>query len=81
MGRRPSETVLGCFQTDIDAISDTWATSRTFSATGCDPLDASLFAMLRHVADQPQRWPGSGYLESKRNLVAYLERIRAEHKI
>ncbi len=81
MGRRPSETVLDCFRTDIDAISDYLGDKSYFLGDRLHSIDASLYAMLRHLADQPQEWPGTGYVMSKPNLAAYLTRIRDEHNI
>jgi glutathione S-transferase len=81
MGRRPSETVLDCFQTDIDALSDYLADKPYFLGDRLRSVDASLYAMLRHVADQPQQWPGTGYIAAKRNLTGYLDRIREQYKI
>ncbi len=81
MGRRCSEIVLDCFRTDIDAISDYLADKPYFLGDRLSSIDASVYAMLRHLADQPQQWPGSGYVASKPNLAAYLARIRDEHNI
>jgi glutathione S-transferase len=81
MGRRSSAIVQDCFRTDIDALSDYLADKPYFLGDKLRSLDASIYAMLRHVADQPQQWPGSGYVASKPNIVAYLDRIRAAHGV
>ena len=81
MGRRCSGTVLDCFHTDIDAISDYLGDKPYFLGERLHAIDASIYAMLRHIVDQPQQWPGSGYVKSKPNLVAYLDRIRDEHNV
>ncbi|MBS0252891.1 MAG: glutathione S-transferase family protein [Proteobacteria bacterium] len=81
MGRRRSETVLDCFRTDIDAISDRMGDNPYFLGDKPRSLDASVYAMLRHIADQPQQWPGTGYVNGKPNLVDYLDRIRGTYKI
>jgi isoprene-epoxide---glutathione S-transferase len=81
MGRRCSEVVQDCFRADVDAISDYLADKPYFLGDRLRSLDASVYAMLRHIADQPQQWPGSGYAMSKPNIVAYLGRIRGAHGI
>jgi len=81
MGRRTSEVVQVFFRADIDAISDYLADKPYFLGDKLRSLDASVYSTLRHVADQPHEWPGSGYLQSKPNLVAYLDRIRKQYDV
>lgn len=78
MGRRPAKTVLALYQEDIDAISFYLADKKYFSGDKVRTVDAMVYAMLRHFVDQPQKWLGTGYVESKQNLKNYLERMRAE---
>jgi hypothetical protein len=44
-------------------------------------IDSSVYAILRHLHDQPMKWEGDGYLKTKKNLVDYLERMRKEFNI
>ena len=44
-------------------------------------IDAMIYAILRHLADQPQKWDGTGYIQGKKNLADYLERMRSEFGI
>ena len=81
MGRRDSETVLEFYKQDIDALSDFMGDNTYFMGSKPHSVDASLYAILRHLVDQPQKWPGKGYVESKKNLAGYLERMRKEYKI
>ncbi|HEX9831955.1 MAG TPA: glutathione S-transferase C-terminal domain-containing protein [Mycobacterium sp.] len=81
MGRRPAEVVDEFFRADIDALSDFLDTKPYFMGDQLRSVDASVYSTLRHVADQPQQWLGTGYVQSKPNLVAYLDRIRAEYRI
>jgi len=81
MGRRCSETVLDCFRTDIDGISNFLADKPYFLGDSLHAIDASVYAMLRHIADQPHQWPGSGYVKEKPNLATYLDRIRREYGV
>ena len=78
MGRRDSECVLGFYKRDIDALSDFLGDKKYFFGDKIRSIDAGLYAMLRHLVDQPQKWKGTGYVEGKKNLSAYLERMRKE---
>lgn len=79
MGRRNSQTVLDVYQIDVDALVAFLGEKKYFFGNSPTTLDVTAYAMLRHLVDQPQKWPGKGYIESKPNLVAYLERMRAEY--
>ncbi|KAJ9602244.1 hypothetical protein H2200_013364 [Cladophialophora chaetospira] len=78
MGRRDSGVVLEFYKVDIDAISDFLADKKYFLGDKVHTVDACAYSMLRHLVDQPQKWAGSGYVESKPNLVDYLKRMREE---
>lgn len=79
MGRRDSKTVLDFYKTDVDALSNFMGDKKYLFDEKPRSVDASCYAILRHLVDQPQKWPGTGYVESKPNLVAYLERMRAQY--
>lgn len=64
---------------DIDAVADFLGNKRYFLGDEPHNVDAVAYAMLRHFTDQPQKWPGTEYVESKANLVAYLERMREKY--
>lgn len=81
MGRRSSSTVLDCFKTDIDALSAYLGDKPYFLGDRLHSLDASAYAMLCHLHDQPHEWPGARYVANKPNLVSYIDRVRSEHKI
>lgn len=81
MGRRGHDAVLEVYRQDIDAVADFLGDNKYFMGTKVTSLDACAYAMLRHLTDQPQKWPGTGYLEEKKNLVGYLERMRKEFEI
>lgn len=81
MGRRSHESVLEVYKKDIDALSDFLGSKKYFMGDQVSSLDVSAYAMLRHCADQPQKWPGTGYLDSKGNLAEYLERMRKEYQV
>lgn len=81
MGRRESSVVLAFYKADIDAVADFLADKKYFLGDKVHTIDACAYAMLRHLADQPQKWAGSGYLEGKSNIMAYLERMRHEFNI
>lgn len=81
MGRRPEAVVFEFFKADIDALSDFLDDKTYFMGPQLRSIDASVYATLRQIADQPQQWMGTGYVQSKPNLVAYLARIRDEYKV
>lgn len=81
MGRRDSRYVLELYKADVDAVADFLGNKRYVLGDQPHAIDASAYAMLRHLVDQPQKWKGTGYVESKPNLKAYLERMRKEYKI
>lgn len=75
MGRRDVDTVLGFYQTDVDALSEFLGNKQYFQGDKPTTVDASVFAMLQHLVRQPQKWKGTGYVEGKQNLMAYLDRM------
>ncbi|KXF49857.1 glutathione S-transferase [Rhodococcus sp. SC4] len=81
MGRRSAEVVVEFFRADIDALSDFLADKDFFLGDKLHSIDASVYSTLRHIADQPQQWLGSGYVQSKANLVDYMDRIRKQYDI
>ncbi len=81
MGRRNAEVVCEFFKADIDALSDYLADKPYFLGDRLHSIDASVYSTVRHIADQPQQWLGTGYVQSKPNLVAYLDRIRKQYDI
>ena len=81
MGRRDSECILVFYKKDIDALSTYLGKKQHFLGDKVHSIDAMFYAMLRHLSDQPQRWKGSGYIESKPNLVEYMDRMRKEYSI
>lgn len=81
MGRRSAEVVAEFFRADIDALSDFLGDNRYFMGDSLRSIDASVYSTLRHCADQPQQWLGTGYIQSKKNLVDYMDRIRAEYNV
>ena len=81
MGRRTSEEVFELFKADIDALSDFLGEKEYFLGSKIHSIDASLYSSLRHVTDQPQQWAGTGYTDTKPNLVDYMARVRKVHGI
>lgn len=78
MGRRDSQVVLDFYKVDIDAVSTFLGDKKYFLGDKIHGIDACAYSMLRHLVDQPQKWDGTGYVEGKPNLMAYLERMRKE---
>jgi len=81
MGRRSEEVVAEFFRADIDALSDFLDDKPFILGEKVHSIDASLYSTLRHIADQPQQWLGTGYVQTKPNLVDYLDRVRKQYDI
>jgi isoprene-epoxide---glutathione S-transferase len=81
MGRRDNECVLKFYHADIDALAVFLADKKYFLGDKPHIIDATFYAMLRHLVDQPQKWKGTGYIETKKNLVGYLARMREDFGI
>ncbi|MDF3320049.1 glutathione S-transferase family protein [Rhodococcus sp. C3V] len=81
MGRRSAEVVDEFFRTDIDALSEFLGDKPFFLGDKLHSIDASVYSTLRQIADQPQHWLGTGYVQSKQNLVDYMDRIRKQYDI
>lgn len=78
MGRRTSEDVQVFFRRDIDALSAYLGDKPYFTGDRLRSLDASVYSTVKHIANQPHPWPGTGYVQTKPNLVAYLDRIQEQ---
>ncbi|MFD9665393.1 glutathione S-transferase C-terminal domain-containing protein [Rhodococcus sp. NPDC059968] len=81
MGRRKAEVVVDFFRADVDALSDFLGDSEYFLGSELRSIDATVYSIIRHIADQPQEWLGAGYVQTKPNLMAYLDRIRKQYDI
>jgi len=79
--RRTSQVVQDFFRADIDALSDYLGDKRYFTGDQLRSLDASVYSTVKHIALQPHPWPGTGYVQTKPNLMAYIERLHAEFGI
>ena len=79
MGRRDSATVLQFYKTDIDTLSDFIGDKKYMLGDKPHTVDASVYAILRHLVDQVQKWPGTGYIEANKTLTGYMERLRKEY--
>lgn len=81
MGRRSSEAVQVVFRQDIDAISDFLGDKTYFTGDQLRTVDATVYSTIKHIANQPHPWPGTGYVQTKPNLVAYLDRLQQQFGI
>lgn len=81
MGRRSTEVVHEIYKVDVDALSDYLGDKPYFFGDKIHAIDASVYAFVRHLADQPHKWIGTGYIQGKQNLMAYIDRIRKEYKV
>ena len=55
-------------------IADYLGDKQYFTGDRLRSLDASVYSTVKHIALQPHPWPGKGYVQSKPNLVGYLDR-------
>lgn len=78
MGRRTSEVVQDVFRLDIDAMSDYLGDKTYFTGDTLRAVDATVYSTIKHIANQPHPWPGTGYVQTKPNLVAYVDRIHSQ---
>ncbi len=76
MGLRPDAEVLDSLKADIDALSDFLDTKDFFLGSEPSSYDATIYSTIRHITDVPWHWEGRDYLLSKKNLVAYADRVR-----
>ena len=81
MGRRDSEYVYELFKADIDALSGFMGDKKYFFDDQVRTIDAAVYPMLKHTADQPQQWKGTGYVYSKNNLSSFMGRMRVEFDV
>jgi glutathione S-transferase len=79
MGRRPAAEVLDVFKTDLDAIADFLGDKPFFLGSEPHWIDASVYAHVGHCVHVPFDWPGRTYAAQKKNVVAYLERVRQRY--
>lgn len=68
--------IVESFDSDIDCLADFLDGKAFFLGDRPRSVDAWAYSVLRHIADQPFQWGGSGYVQSKPNLMAYLSRMR-----
>ena len=78
MGRRTSEMVQVVFREDIDALSDYLGDKVYFTGDTLRSVDCTVYSTLKHIALQPHPWPGKGYVQTKPNIMAYLDRMQDE---
>ena len=81
MGRRDGDCVVQFYQADIDALGDYLGQKKYFMGDRVRGIDAAVYAILRQLVDQPMSWKGTGYIESKPNLVEYMARMRKEYNM
>ena len=75
-GRMPAEVIYRRARTDIDALSNFLGDKKYFMGDQPRWVDASVLSILRHIVDTPFTFDTKDYGASKKNLVAYMGRMK-----
>lgn len=75
-GRMPADVIYKRARADIDALADQLGDQAFFM--GSDPhwVDAPVLSILRHTIDTPFDFDTKDYAAGKKNLVAYMGRMK-----
>ena len=75
-GRMPAEVIYRRARTDIDSLSNFLGDKKYFMGDQPRWVDASVLSILRHIVDTPFTFDTKDYGASKKNLVAYMGRMK-----
>ncbi len=79
--RLSSETLYARARADIDALSDQLGERPYFMGDEPRWIDASALSILRHIIDAPFSFDTKHHGATKRNLVAYMKRMKEQFGI
>ncbi|HSV80634.1 MAG TPA: glutathione S-transferase C-terminal domain-containing protein [Ramlibacter sp.] len=74
-GRMPADVIYRRARADIDALSGFLGSKPFFMGDAPRWIDASVLSILRHIIDSPFEYDTKEYAASKKNLVAYMDRM------
>lgn len=80
-GRLPADAIYRRARADIDALSDQLGNGPYFMGDQPRWIDASVLSILRHVIDTPFDFDTKDYAAGKKNLVAYMGRMKDRYGI
>lgn len=75
-GRMSAETIYRRARADVDALSDFLGNKPFFMGDSPRWVDAPVLSILRHTVDTPFDFDTKDYAASKKNLVAYMARMK-----
>jgi isoprene-epoxide---glutathione S-transferase len=75
-GRMPADVIYRRARSDIDALSDFLGDKPFFMGDKPRWVDAPVLSILRHTIDTPFVFDTKDYGASKKNLVAYMSRMK-----
>ncbi len=75
-GRMPAEVIYRRARTDIDALSDFLGDKQFFMGDKPRWIDAAVLSILRQIIESPFDFDTKDYGASKKNLVAYMARMK-----
>lgn len=75
-GRQPAEALYKRARADIDALSDFLGDKPFFMGSQPRWVDAPVLSILRHTIDTPFSFDTKDYAAGKKNLVAYMGRMK-----
>jgi isoprene-epoxide---glutathione S-transferase len=75
-GRLPAEAIYRRARADVDALSDFLGSKPFFMGEQPRWVDASVLSILRHTIETPFKFDTKDYAAGKKNLVAYMGRMK-----
>ena len=77
----PADVIYRRARTDMDALSNFLGDKQFFMGDKPRWVDASVLSILRQIIDSPFDFDTKDYGASKKNLVAYMGRMKAQFGI
>ncbi|NDZ17411.1 glutathione S-transferase [Variovorax sp. WS11] len=75
-GRMPADVIYRRARADVDAMSDFLGSKPFFMGDTPRWVDAPVLSILRHIVDSPFTYDTKAYATSKKNLLAYMDRMQ-----
>lgn len=78
MGRMNDAQVYERAREDVDALSDQLGDQVYFMGDKPRSIDANVLSLCKHIAESPFDFDTKYYLRSKKNIMAYVERLSSQ---